>query len=76
MGTLNKRMVLETLTATRLRELAEDLGVKGPRRAKEDLVEAFTRYRRIGTEAILERLTPDEFQAVAEAMDDGPDGAG
>ena len=42
-----KAFLLEALPAARLCELADHFAVEGPRRSKDELIEAFTRYRRL-----------------------------
>ena len=56
-----KAAVLAMLSASRLRELADHFDLDGPRQSKADLVDAFTRYRRLSAERILEQLTIDEL---------------
>lgn len=51
-----KAAILNALSASRLRELADIFALDGPRRAKTDLTEAFLRYRRISAASILEQL--------------------
>ncbi len=63
-----KAAILDTLTASRLRELADALSVSGPRRSKDELIDAFTRYRKLGAAAILAELKRDELVAVCAAM--------
>lgn len=58
-----KSMVLDALPAARLRELADHFEVSCPRQSKAELVDAFTRYRRLSAERILEQLTVDELKA-------------
>jgi type I restriction enzyme M protein len=63
-----KARILEQLSATRLRELADVFELDGPRRAKDDILASFKRYRRIGTEAILNALSKDEVICLVEVL--------
>jgi hypothetical protein len=56
-----KAILLDALPATRLRELADHLEVNGSRQSKAELIEAFTRYRRLSAERICELLSVDEL---------------
>jgi len=62
-----KSIILDTLPAARLRELADIFDLAGPRRAKADLVDTFTRYRRLSAERICEHLGRDELKTCCEA---------
>lgn len=55
-----KALLLDALPSTRLRELADHLEVNGSRQSKAELIEAFTRYRRLSAERICELLSVDE----------------
>ena len=61
-----KTFLLEALPAARLRELADHFVVEGPRRSKDELIEAFTRYRRLSAERICEQLRRDELKACCD----------
>lgn len=61
-----KAILLDALPAARLRELADDLEVNGSRQSKADLIEAFTRYRRLSAERICELLSVDELKACCD----------
>lgn len=67
-----KAAILDALPATRLRELADVFGISGPRQAKADLVEAFTRNRRLSAERMLGELQRDELKQICrnQGLDD------
>jgi len=68
-----KAAILDALSATRLRELADAFGINGPRQAKADLVEGFTRNRRLSAERMLGELHRDELKQICrnQGLDDG-----
>lgn len=67
MAKISKSQLLAELSIERLEELAKQFDLQAEK-TKADLIEAFTRYRRLRTERILDKLTEDELQAIAKAL--------
>ena len=56
-----KARILDALSASRLRDLADRLGVGGSRRSKIEMIETFTRYRKLGADNLLSHLSRGEL---------------
>jgi len=63
-----KAALLEHLPATRIRLLADRFDLQGERRSKSAMIDAFVRYRKLGTATLLEGCTADDLRSIAGGL--------